>query len=88
MYVKGYLQDDNIDRIPLSTDFDRDSHAFTEMVNEYIKDNVGLFSTPSADGNSNLLQRLFPDMKLDPEGKYFKLSNKTLHVFNTITVTT
>ena len=76
VYVKGYLDDEANDKVPFTNSEYLDSITFTHMINDYIQDNVAILSTDNVSKNdTSIIEKLFPDMKLDPEG------NKHLRVF-------
>ena len=67
--MKGYLKDESNDKIPLSNIENLDITTFSLMINNYIKDNVGIYSDiDSIENGTLILEKLFPDMKLNPKG--------------------
>ena len=69
MYVKGYLDDEASDKVPLTNSEYLDITTFTQMINDYIKDNVAIFNNDHVNSNgTKILEKLFPGMKLDPKG--------------------
>ena len=50
------------------------------MINDYIKDNVGIFSNDNtAENGTNIIEKLFPGMILDPKGKFYFQTLILLH---------
>ena len=75
MYIKGYTETNNEGRIPLSTDGGAtypDIPTFKEMVNDFIKDNMGLVATEALiktkTSKVDTLKWLFPDLELEHRG--------------------
>ena len=67
--MKGYLNDESNDKVPLSNIENLDITTFSDMINNYIKDNVGIYSDiDSIENGTLILEKLFPDMKLNPKG--------------------
>ena len=63
--------------MPLSTDGGKqypDVAAFTKMVNDYIKDNIGVFPTKTRSENKEemMLTKLFPNMELRDKGIFLQ----------------
>ena len=78
MYVKGYSDDEANDKVPLTNSEYLDITTFNHMINDYIQDNVAILSNNDASKNdTNILEKLFPDMKLDPGGNdHFRYCNE------------
>ena len=69
MYVKGYLDDEANDKVALTNSEYLDITTFTHMINDYIQDNVAILSSDNVSKNdTSIVETLFPDIKLDPEG--------------------
>ena len=80
VYVKGYLDDDENDKVPLTNSEHLDITTFTQMINDYIKDNVGIFSNDNtAKNGTNIIEKLFPGMILDQKGKFYFQTLILLH---------
>ena len=69
MYVKGYSDEEANDKVPLTNSEYLDITTFTQMINDYIQDNVAILSNDDVSKNdTSILEKLFPDIQLDPEG--------------------
>ena len=67
--MKGYLNDESNDKVPLSNIENLDITTFSDMINNYIKDNVGIYSDiDSIENGTLILEKLFPGTKLNPKG--------------------
>ena len=69
VYVKGYSDEEANDKVPLTNSEYLDITTFTQMINDYIQDNVAILSNDDVSKNdTSILEKLFPDIQLDPEG--------------------
>ena len=79
VYVKGYHHTKTNDHVPLMNNeegSELEPTTFIEMLNSYIRDNVGLFASINVDIKVNglFLEKLFPGMTLENEDSKHTLS--------------